>query len=201
MEDRAVQGIAALFSEPAQLTSWVKAAIAELQRSISDDVTGGRYFAYLTRWRQPEELYYRTLYVLFVAEDLELPHIFSGEMPNGFRAMWKKVNDVVFEGRGVFEENQRGLQGEPFTIMDTINSAGHASLASMVMCIGLIRNREYRRYIPHHLNRWKRMCYDLNYMEEMFKAGKSKRDVLVAIQKIYKSRQTPTGDEHSNGAQ
>jgi hypothetical protein len=81
---------------------------------VIDDVNKGRIFAYLTRWRDPEELYTRVLYAMFVAPADHLPHIFSGDMPNGFAAMWKKVNEVIFEGNGMlFKEpgwvKRRGL--------------------------------------------------------------------------------------------
>ena len=40
-------------------------------------------------------------------------------MPNGFAAMWKNVNDVIFEGNGMLFKEQVGLNGEVFTPMDT----------------------------------------------------------------------------------
>ena len=75
---------------PAEVIDWTKRCIVELIQSVIDDVNNGRIFAYLTRWRDPEELYTRVLYAMFVAPADHLPHIFSGEMPNGFAAMWKK---------------------------------------------------------------------------------------------------------------
>lgn len=65
----------------------MKICIAELRNSVADDVNSGRLYGYITRWRQPEELYYRTLYVLFVADENEVQHVLSGEMPNGFAAI------------------------------------------------------------------------------------------------------------------
>jgi hypothetical protein len=160
--------------------------IAELRNSVRDDVNGGRLFAYLTRWRQPEELYFRTLYVLFVAEADEVPHVLSGELPNGFTAIWRKVNEHVLEGRGTLEKSQLGLTSGQFTPMDTINSNAHASFASIITCLGLARNAEYQKQIPKHLDHWTRLCDYLNYMEEMFKAGKAKEHVLAGVRNLHK---------------
>lgn len=82
---------------PAEVIDWTKRCIVELIQSVIDDVNKGRIFAYLTRWRDPEELYTRVLYAMFVAPADHLPHIFSGDMPNGFAAMWRKVNEIVIE--------------------------------------------------------------------------------------------------------
>jgi hypothetical protein len=181
-ESEIVQGLLRAFSHPADLLAWVKGSIAELRDSVRDDVNNGRLFAYLTRWRQPEELYFRALYVLFIADE----HVLSGELPNSFTAIWRKVNEHVLEGRGTLDKMQPGLTSGQFTPMETINSNAHASFASMVTCIGLARNIEYQKQIPRHLEHWTRLCNYLNYMEGMFKAGKAKAHVLAGIRNLHK---------------
>lgn len=181
-----MQGLLKAFSDPVQLTGWVNECIAQLRDSVKDDVDNGRLFAYFTRTRQPEELYCRTLYVLFVADDAELPHTLSGEQPNGFAAIWRKVNEVVFEGRGALEKPLQGLRGEQFTAMDTLNSSAHASFAAIVTCLGLVRNPEYQKKIPMHLEVWNKYCTYLQYMEGMFKAGKAKEHVLAGVRNLHK---------------
>jgi len=99
-------GIHHAFSGPEQLALWIKLCLAELVQSVIDDVNKGRYFAYLTRWRQPEEMYHRALYMLFVADKPELPHIASGDLPNSFSQMWKEVNRVVYDGKGTLDQKQ-----------------------------------------------------------------------------------------------
>jgi hypothetical protein len=74
-------GIHHAFSNPEQLALWIKSRLSELVQTIIDDVNKGRFFAYLTRWRQPEEMYHRDLCMLFVADKSELPHIASWELP------------------------------------------------------------------------------------------------------------------------
>jgi hypothetical protein len=53
-------------------------------------------------------------------------------MPNGFAAMWKKVNEVVFEGNGTLFKEQVGLDGEVFTTMETLNQNAHNSFSTML---------------------------------------------------------------------
>lgn len=47
-------GLHHAFAKPDQLALWVKSCMVELVQSVIDDVNKRRYFAYLTRWRQPE---------------------------------------------------------------------------------------------------------------------------------------------------
>ena len=80
--------------------------MAELRESICRDLTENKIFAWYSRLRLPEELYIRTLYALFIATDKELIHILSGATPNGLSPLYSKVNEVVFEGRGLLQVSQ-----------------------------------------------------------------------------------------------
>ena len=75
---------------PAEVIDWTKRCIVELIQSVIDDVNKGRIFAYLTRWRDPEELYTRVLYAMFVAPADHLPHIFSGTCPTALPRCGKR---------------------------------------------------------------------------------------------------------------
>ncbi len=174
------------FSNPEKLAEWVKHCIAELINSVVCDVNKGRFFAYLTRWRQPEELYHRALYILFVADEAAIPHIVSGDLPNSFSAMWKAVNQTVFDGKGTLDKPQLGLNGEQFTAMDTLNNSAHASFATILTCYEFVRKPELRApIIDKHLESWKKLCDSLDQIEEMFKAGKSKAEVLTQFKKLH----------------
>jgi hypothetical protein len=173
-------GIHHAFSKPEQLALWVKGCLVELVQSVIDDVNKGRFFAYLTRWRQPEELYHRALYVLFVADAAEIPHVVSGELPNSFSQMWKKVNRAVYDGKGTLDEKQIGLNGEEFSAMNTLNDSAHASFATIVTTIDFSRNRELRApVVKKHVEYWKVLCDNLDHIEKGFKAGKSKEEVMT----------------------
>jgi hypothetical protein len=149
-------------------------------QSVESDVAAHRYFAYLTRWRHTEELYHRALYVIFVANQAEIQHVASNETPNSFSQMWKKVNEVVYDSKGTLDLKQMGLSGEQFTAMDTLNNAGHASFATIVTCIDVSKNREKwkQQFIDRHIAYWKLPCENLNFIEQGFKAGKERAQVL-----------------------
>jgi hypothetical protein len=176
---------------PAEVIDWTKRCIVELIQSVIDDVNNGRIFAYLTRWRDPEELYTRVLYAMFVAPADHLPHIFSGEMPNGFTAMWKKVNEIVFEGNGMLFKEQVGLNGEVFTPMDTLNQGAHNSFSTMLTTISVVRSNpeEWHPRIKKHVEHWQKYVEYLNHIEQLFRAGRKKEDVLQAIINMHRSIQ------------
>jgi hypothetical protein len=114
-DDPTVKGLIQLFAPPEQMTFWVLHGMAELRDSIVRDMKDSKLFAWFTRLRQPEELYIRTLYALFIANEQELHHILSGDLPNGLSALYVKVNEVVFEGRGLLRAERPGLNYGSFT--------------------------------------------------------------------------------------
>jgi hypothetical protein len=156
-------GLHHVFSDSERLALWVKSCIVELVQSVIDDVNKGRYFAYLTRWRQPEEMYHRALYMLFVADQAAIPHIVSGELPNSFSDMWKAVNKTVFDGKGTLDQKQPGLSGEEFTAMNTLNNSAHASFATIITCVDFARKPELKApIIDKHIEYWKILCNNLD---------------------------------------
>jgi hypothetical protein len=82
-----------------------------------------------------------------------------------------------------------GLSGEEFTAMDTLNTAAHASFAAIVTCIDLSKNRDkWKPIIDKHINYWKQLCVNLNFIEKKFKEGKTNTQVLAE----FKQLRTPT---------
>lgn len=162
-------------------------AIVEIVQSLEDDFSKGRTFALLSRIRQTEEMYYRALYVLFIAKPEELPHVFSGETPNGFTDIYRAVNEALLDGRGALEAPQTGLSGAAFTTMQLLNNSAHASFPFFFTCIGVVRAPESRQAMGTKLIAHLKMyCHYLNYMEQMFAAGKKKEDVMVGVRNIHK---------------
>jgi hypothetical protein len=97
--------------------------------------------------------------------------------------MYRAVNKLVYEGRGILEMKHPDLKHGEFTAMGTINSAAHASFSTMMQVIALARNPEYfeayssGRYFNHiHV-----YCSHLNEAHKMFAAGKDKSAVLSAL--------------------
>jgi hypothetical protein len=176
------------FAPPEKMTFWVLGGMAELRNSITRDLKDGQLFAWHTRLRQPEELYVRTLYALFIAGEKELHHILSGDMPNGLSGMYSKVNDVVFEARGALLIAQPGLEYGTFTPLDTLNDGAHLSFAAFMTCIGLAHNPQYlsQDFVEKYFKHLTTYCTHLDYMHDMFKAGKTKNDVLTGVKTLHK---------------
>lgn len=148
------------FGSPANMTKSASAAIAELAQSISSDLENGRTLAFLARVRQPEEIYIRTLYALFVATDKELPHILSGLPPNGLSSLYEGVNEVVFGKRGTLLVEQPGQSYGTFKPMDALNDGAHVSFRAFLAAIGWAQNpgnlpspEKYRQHLQNHFIR------------------------------------------------
>jgi hypothetical protein len=122
--DSVVAGLAHNFSDLAKVAHWTCACIAELGKSMADDVASGRKFALITRTRQQEELYIRALYAMFIADPAEIAHIMSDATPNSFSVTYRKVNQTIFGGKGLLEAQQPGLKpgSTPFTAMGRTRS-------------------------------------------------------------------------------
>jgi hypothetical protein len=191
VDDAIVNGLMHAFAAPTDMTQWVLTAMAELSESICRDLQDRKMFAFHTRARQPEELYIRTLYALFVATDEELPHILSGEMPNSLSSLYEKVNKVVFDGRGLLQVKRPGLTYGTFKPMDILNDSAHASFHAMMSCIGLVRNPENVPSLEKCRKYLKTYCDNLHYMHLMFKEGKEKVDVLAGIKNRHQPPSSP----------
>lgn len=164
----------------------MRSAIVELGQSISRDLAEGKYLAWHTRLRQPEELYIRTLYALFIATEKELHHIISGETPNGLSGYYRQVNRLVFEGRGLLLADQPGLNYGTFKPMETLHDGAHASFKAFLTVIGMRKNPEFlpsaEAYTKHLLT----YCKYLDYMEGMLRAGKEKKHVLEGVKNLHR---------------
>ena len=180
-----------LSQSPAAIADWTKRCMAELIQSVTADIKApgaGRIFAYLTRWRDLEELYHRVLYALLVAPESHLPHIFSGELPNGFSAIWRKVNEVIYEGRGELLKERTDPSGRTFTAMDLLNQNAHNSYSTMLMTFGVVREggSEWKAHVHKHVESWQRRVEYLNHIEGLFRAGRDKAVILSAITNMHR---------------
>ena len=185
-DDPIVKGLILTFAPPEQMTLWVRTAMAELSESICRDLMAKKAFAWHSRLRQPEELYIRTLYALFIATEKELHHILSGDMPNGLSRLYEEVNKVVFQRRGLLQVSQPGLRYGTFKPMDTLNDGAHASFRAFMTCIGLARNLQDLPLPEEYCKHLATYCTYLDYMHDMFKAGKEKKDVLSGLINLHR---------------
>ena len=183
--DPIVKGMIGEYGPPEKMTFWVCAAMSELGQSISRDLAEGKLFAWHTRLRQPEEMYIRTLYALFIATEKELHHILSGDLPNGLSGYYKAVNELVFEGRGLLLADQPGLKYGTFKPMETLNDGAHASFKAFLTCVGFKKNPEYLPSPDAYTKHLVTYCRYLTYMHEMFKAGKDRKHVLEGVRNLH----------------
>jgi hypothetical protein len=187
-DDDVVKGLIATFAPPEKMTLWAQTAMAELTESICRDLEAKKVFAWLSRLRQPEELYIRILYALFIATEEELHDILSGDMPNGISTMYQKVNELVFEGRGLLQTSRPGLMSGSFRPIDTLNDGAHTSFRAFMTAIGLARNPQYLPPAENYCKHLQTYCRYLNYMHETFTAGKSKEEVLAGVISLHRPR-------------
>lgn len=179
-----VKALIAEFVPPERMTYRAFTAMGELSASMNRDFEEGRLFAFLSRMRQVEELYIRTLYTLFVATEPELPHISSGDWPNGLSGYYAKVNELVFEGRGQ-------LLDPVYRPIDTFHGGAHASFGTMFTCIAIVYfqqqgQRDDRALAADYCGHAQRYCSYLKYMFDMFSAGKDRKDVLCGVIALHK---------------
>lgn len=163
--------------------------MAELRDSVTDDVQKNRLFSWYTRMRQPEELYFRTLYILFLASDDEVPHILSGDLPNSFSQIYKAVNEAILEGRGEMTEVKPGLVSGEFRMIDNLNDGAHVGFGAMQMIVNIAQNPEHRPDLAAYLSHIETYCARINYMRQMFEGGKSKETVRDAVINLHRPKE------------
>ena len=200
LNDPIVKVLMIEFGPPAKMAEWTLAAMAELREYVCRDLVSKKVFAFHTRIRQPEELYIRVLYALFVASDQEIPHILSGATPNGLSSLYREVNRVVFENHGLLLTPQSGQSFGTFQPIDALHDGAHVSFRSFLTCIGWVRNPEHLPSAEKYCQHLTAYCNYLNYMQEAFKAGKSKKDVLAGVINLHRPRQVSDVKSGSAGS-
>jgi hypothetical protein len=187
--DPVVAGLVQNFADLAKVAHWTCASIAELGKSMADDLAAERRFALLTRTRQQEELYIRALYAMFIATPDEVAHIMSDARPNSFSEMYRKVDKSIFGGKGLLEVEHPALTSGSFTAMGTINSGAHASFSTMLMVIGSHKNPGYFKAYTNgeYFDHISVYCSYLDYVGKQVAAGKDKMTVLAELTELHLS--------------
>lgn len=185
-DDFLVKALADRFAAPDKCLSWVLAGMAELRDSVTEDILDRRLFSWYTRMRQPEELYFRTLYILFLASNEEVPHILSGDLPNSFSQIYGKVNQLILEGRGEMTEIKPGLVSGEFRMIDNLNDGAHVGFGAMQMIVNIAQNPEFTPNMAAYLKHIEAYCARINYIRQMFEGGKDKKIVLEAVMNLHR---------------
>lgn len=188
-DDFLVQALADRFAEPDRCLKWVLTGMAELRNSIHDDIKQSRLFSWYTRWRQVEELYFRTLYILFLATNEEVPHILSGDLPNSFSHIYIAVNETILEGRGDIMEAKPGLISGEFRFVDNLNDGAHVGFLAMQTIVSIAQHPQYKPDPKKYLTHLETYCTRINYMCQMFEAGKSKEVVREALMNMHRPKE------------
>jgi len=163
--------------------------MTELHASMTADIADGRIFAWYTRMRQVEELYFKTLYILFLATDDEATHILSGQMPNSFSVIYDKVNDAIMGGRAGLKQIKPGLVEGEFCMFDIINDAAHVGFGAMQMVVNLNDNSENLSFLPNYMKHVENYIIRINYMRQMFEGGKDKKTVMEGMINIHRPKE------------
>jgi hypothetical protein len=185
-DDPVVSALVKVFSVPANLANSSLGAMVDLRESVSADIRATRHFAWMTRIRLVEEIYFKALYCVFFATADELPHIFSGAMPNSVLPMYRKVNEVILEGRGQWEVQQSGFTSGQFTPLGIMHSSAHASYAAMMTAISYARMPQASTQLDSFVKHINNYCVRLDYMHKMFNAGRDKQIVLDALTSMHR---------------
>jgi hypothetical protein len=169
-----------------ELTTLVSQALLQIRDSVSDDSKNARTFGWISRLRQVEELYHRSVYVLLLCPDSEVPHIFSGNTPNSFDFVYSKVNEAVFGGRGTLKDTKPGLTYGNFTPMKTIHNAAHASFQSLMTWKGSQMFPEsLEDWHPKFLQHIETYRTYIEYIGKLFEAGRAKAVILTALRNMH----------------
>ena len=107
-KDKQVSALMFLVEHPEQMASVVHDAIGELGNAACNELNSKHYLAFISRLRQVEELYMRTLCLLVLASPEEQPHIVSGAMPNGLSRYYEAVSPAIFTGQPNWKMFSRG---------------------------------------------------------------------------------------------
>jgi len=152
---------------------------------MCDDLTSKRTFAWHFRMRQPKELYVRTLYAVLLAEEKELHHVLSGALPNSLPFLYKRVNKTILKSRGRLLSEQGGHGGGTFTPIDHCNESAHVSFRSLWLCIDAKRKPQGIPTPEEHRVTLEAYCKSLADMHKLFKAGKTKKEVLDHVIELH----------------
>lgn len=172
--------------QPKDLADLTVQALSELKASVETDLQAGRTYAWMSRLRQPDELYMRCIYAILLAPNEELPHIFSGDTPNGFDFIYGRVNAAIFDGRGELQETKPGLTFGNFTPMKTIHNATHGSFQSLITWQSSKKHPEYLVGKPEgfikHIETYRTY---LDHVGRLFAAGRTKEVALTALRNMH----------------
>jgi len=185
-QDKHVHALMLLVEKPHLMCGYVIEGLAQLGNSACNDLANRNALGFITRQRQIQELYIKTLYLLLIADTPEQAHMLSGEMPNGLTGYYRNVNEIIFHSRVDWEATTPGLNGDSFTIMNTLHDGAHVSFKSLVMAKSYFNHPEFVMTPERFAQSIQDLISKVNYMHGMFEAGKPREHVLDGVQALHR---------------
>jgi hypothetical protein len=174
-----------LVERPHLMCDFMGEGLSALGNSACNDLANRNALGFITRQRQIQELYVKSLYLLLLADPNEQAHIVSGDMPNGLAGYYRKVNEMVFSKQDDWEAVRPGLNEDRFTIMDTLNDGAHVSFKSLMMARSYF-NRPESVMTPERFAAYIRdRLIKITYMKGMFASGKPREHVLDGVRAMH----------------
>lgn len=167
------------------MCAYVSEGLGQLGNSACNDLANRNALGFLTRQRQIQELYIKTLYLLLIADPPEQEHMVSGDVPNGMSPLYRRVNELIFHKQTDWEATTPGLNGDQFTIMETLHDGAHVSFRSLLMARGYFEHPELVMTPERFAEYIRSLATKLKYMHGMFQAGKPRDYVLDEVQALY----------------
>jgi hypothetical protein len=185
-QDKYVDALMRITELPHLMCAYVSEGLGQLGNSACNDLANRNALGFLTRQRQIQELYIKTLYLLLIADPLEQEHMVSGEMPNGMSPLYRRVNELIFHKQTDWEATTAGLNGDEFTIMETLHDGAHVSFRSLLMARSYFDHPELVMTPERFAEYIRSLATRLKYMHGMFQAGKPRGQVLDGVQALYR---------------
>lgn len=177
------------FAAPDRCLGWVKESLSELRDSMIDDYHRNRVLGWYSRVRQVEELYFRTLYILFLAPEKNIPHILAGAMPNSLATIYEKVNTEILFGKGELMTKKSSVSFGLFRPIDILNEGAHIAFTAMQRIKEMREQSAQPPNIDVYLTHVRDYICRVDHMREYFEAGKSKQEVRQLILDLHAPRE------------
>lgn len=179
--------LVAMWKEPALLAVYAFTGLSSLKDSIERDIEKDDVIAWLTRSRQIEELYVRSIYALFIATEDEIPHFFSEERPNSLAYIYKQVNEIAFAGKGRLHITSDDPDLKGVTVLDLFNQTAHLSFASLLLAGEFYKHPERTGSAAAFAEGAKMYSYFLQKITNDFTIGKTRDEILRELRSAYEN--------------
>lgn len=178
--DSLVSTLITIMGDPRRLTMLARTGMTQLLISMERDWADKRQFSWFCRMRQPEELYYKTLYAVFFASEKELHHMLSGDLPNSLIPYYTKVNEELYGGKWKLTDALPGLPtGSALnTTMEVLHSGAHTAFSALLTGYAFATNANLHPYAEKLHLKILRNVERFDWIHRLFMKGHTKQEVL-----------------------